>query len=366
MKKLVVLALCALTALPAVACSSTTDPPPPTTDPSKLSPPEPGKGFQFKTPSFAVPAGVEEQSCYFFKLSELAQAGGMPAGEAINLHRVQIVQRAGSHHMNLFRVKTRAGLDPDKAKVVRSFNGEGECFRSTNWSDWPLIANTQTEGLLDWEFPEGVANVLQQDEWLMLQTHYVNASTQDSPDGYGEVAVNFHTIAKDAVKHEMGTLFATKQSIRVCKDNPSPSFTGTCQFKNDKPVNIIGANGHFHSRGRKFEMFKWDATQVGAPPAAAKFYSSESWDDPPMTRSPELNLEVPANGGVFYSCGYQWTPPSEALGGCERLDKFDRDTYATKPESLSCCYTFGPKVEENEHCNIFVYYWPKQDDINCF
>jgi hypothetical protein len=30
-----------------------------------------------------------------------------------------------------------------------------------------------------------------------------------------------------------------------------------------------------------------------------------------------------------------------------------------------CCYQFGPTVEANEHCNIFAYYYPKQDDYSC-
>ena len=32
----------------------------------------------------------------------------------------------------------------------------------------------------------------------------------------------------------------------------------------------------------------------------------------------------------------------------------------------SCCFTFGPQVETNEHCNAFVYYYPKQANVNCF
>ncbi len=31
-----------------------------------------------------------------------------------------------------------------------------------------------------------------------------------------------------------------------------------------------------------------------------------------------------------------------------------------------CCYTFGPKVETSEHCNVFLYYWPKTADVTCF
>ncbi len=31
-----------------------------------------------------------------------------------------------------------------------------------------------------------------------------------------------------------------------------------------------------------------------------------------------------------------------------------------------CCYTFGGVVDRAEHCNIFAYYYPKADDVNCF
>jgi hypothetical protein len=38
----------------------------------------------------------------------------------------------------------------------------------------------------------------------------------------------------------------------------------------------------------------------------------------------------------------------------------------TDPSKLDCCYTFGPIVEKNEHCNAFIYYYPKQDNVTCF
>mgnify|MGYP001287878174 FL=1 len=330
-------------------------------DPSTLQAPLKGQGFQFRTPLFQVAAGEEVQDCYFFKVGDLAKQGGLPENEPVNLHRIQMVQRAGSHHMNLFRVRTIKGLDPNAGPVSRGLNGQGECFKSPNWSDWPLIANTQTDGEVDWTFPEGVANVFQPDEWIMLQTHYVNASSQKTPDD-AEVAVNWYTIPKEKVVHQMGTLFATKQSIRVCKSNPTPEFSGTCQFKNmSQPVNIIGANGHFHGRGKSFEMFAWDGTSIAKPPESARFYKSESWDEPPMLRSPELDLEVKPGSGVFFTCSYQWQPPPDEIGGCKALD--DADVSAEK----DCCYTFGPIVEKNEHCNIFVYYWPQQagGDVSC-
>lgn len=335
--------------------------PPLAIDPSSLQAPARGQGFQFRTPLFQVNAGEEVQDCYFFKVSELAKQGGLPENEPVNLHRIQMVQRAGSHHMNLFRVKSIKGLDPNAGPVSRGLNGQGECFKSPNWADWPLIANTQQDGEVDWTFPEGVANVFQPDEWIMLQTHYVNASSQKTPDD-AEVAVNWHTIPKEKVVHQMGTLFATKQSIRVCKHNPSPEFSGTCQFKNpSREVNIIGANGHFHGRGKTFDMYAWDGVSIAKPADDARFYRSEAWDEPPMLRSPELDLQVKPGGGVYFTCSYQWHPPADEIGGCKALDDAD------KSEEKDCCYTFGPIVEKNEHCNIFVYYWPQQEtgDVFC-
>src|SRR5262249_40100742 len=177
-----------------VWCTSSPEPhtdPPLPTDPDLLVAPPSGQGFQFKTSAVAVPAGTEEQDCYFFRVRDLAASGGMPANDPVQLHHVQIVQKAGSHHMNIFRVRTIVKLDPANGAVQTATNAQGECFKSANWADWPLIANTQQAGGLDWTYPEGVANELGPDEWLMLQTHYVNATTQTTPDGAGKVAVNF-------------------------------------------------------------------------------------------------------------------------------------------------------------------------------
>jgi len=345
-----------------VGCSHHNDP-----VAENLVPPAPGQGFQMKTGDFSVPAGVEEQDCYFFRVSDLARAGGLDPSKPVNLHRVQVVQRSGTHHMNIFRVRTIKGLDP-AAGIVKNQNGTGECFKSPNWADWPLVANTQQGGTVDWTFPDGVVNKLNPpdhpDEWLMLQTHYVNATTQATPDAVGAVTVNFYTLPDEKVTAEIGTVFATKQSIRICEKNPTPTFSGTCQFNSPNPVTIIGANGHFHSRGREFDMFAWDGKATSTPPESQRFYQSLRWDDPPMAHSPDLSVQVPAHGGVWYTCAYQWLPPTPAVG-CAGVNAYDQTKYMTPSDQLDCCYTFGGVVEQSEHCNAFVYYYPKQDNVNC-
>lgn len=334
-------------------------------DPSQLDPPPQGQGFQMETLDIQVPVGTEEQDCYFFKISELAAMGGLDPTKPVNLHRVEIAQRKGTHHMNVLRVKTIVNLGPANGAVQTGTNGMGECFKSPNWADWPMVANSQLGGTkVDWTFPDGVANVFQPDEYIMLQSHYVNADTQMT-ESTGKVKVNFWVIPDAEVTAEMGTIFATKQSIRICQSNPTPTFEGSCQVTSPSPVTIIGANGHFHSRGKKFDMYTWDGTSITTPPLSDRFYQSQAWDEPPMLHSPELQETLVANGGVWYSCEFQWQQPVPSVG-CAGLDAYDKMKYGTPDANLDCCYTFGPIVEKNEHCNAFVYYYPKQDDVNCF
>jgi hypothetical protein len=324
------------------------------------------------TNAFNVPAGTEVQACYFFKVSDLmAAAGWDPSATSIQVHRIQVVQKPGSHHMNLFRVRTIVGLDPANGPVQVGTNGSGPCFVSSNWADWPLISNSQQQGDQDWSYPDGVANEIDANETLMLQTHYVNAHTQGTPDGVGQVAINLWTMDPAAVTAQLGTIFATDQSIRICRSNPTPTFNETCQISSPQPVTIVGANGHFHSRGIEFDMYAWDGMSTTTPPASAQFYQSDTWNDPPMLHSPGLSLELQPNGGVWYTCSFQWVDPAGATNNaitCADLDAFDMKK-GTPASQLDCCYRFGPQVDINEHCNAFIYYYPAdpaRDSVSCF
>src|SRR5579864_8254614 len=80
----------------------------------------PASGFQMGSGIFPVPkagallsdGGVfsgETQRCYFFDV---------PSDAPVWVNRFEIAQNTGTHHMNIFRVKTVIGLGGDAGDVV--------------------------------------------------------------------------------------------------------------------------------------------------------------------------------------------------------------------------------------------------------
>jgi hypothetical protein len=328
-------------------------------DPWTLDTLAPEQGFTVTTPTFNVPSGAEIQACYFLRTPDINGDG-----TDFWIHRTLTAINPGSHHMNVFRVRTLYSLRPEDGVPVQlgELQGTvidgGECFNSAAWADWPLLGNSQKSNAddpyTDWTLPQGVGSRFTPGEWLMLQVHYVNATTQSTPF-QGRVGINFYRSPEQA-PIELGTLFATQQSIRICQSNPVVQFGATCNLPSGtEAVHITAANGHFHSRGTRFRMYVWDGFSAEVPPAEDMFYESLEWDDPPMAT--ELDLTVPPSGGIWWTCDYQWYSPEV---GCDEVNAAD-------PQSANdCCYTFGPRVETNEHCNVFLYYWPKgETDVFC-
>src|SRR5437016_3253332 len=94
-----------------------------------LDPIGPDTGFRVRTPEFQGPAGTEVQDCYFFRVPDLA------GGQDLWIDRFELGLNPGSHHMNLFRVKTIHALDPAAGEPV-SMGGVdgvvihgGECWK---------------------------------------------------------------------------------------------------------------------------------------------------------------------------------------------------------------------------------------------
>ena len=329
--------------------------------PWELEVPTSEEGFQLRLPTFSVPHDQEVQNCYFVRVPDLAN------GEDFWVDHIRMATSTGSHHLSVFRVRTIVDLDPAAglpvavgpydATVVYGHDDymTSPCWGSANWADWPLVANTQSPlgggPYTDWQLPDDVAIRFSPGEMLMVQPHYVNSSLQPTPID-AEVGINFYR-SSNAEPIELGTLFATQQSIRICESDPPPTFTGTCRFPG--AVTITAANGHFHSRGRELSMYVWDGMSTTHPPDSDLFYDNLNWDNPPMTTG--IERPVPAGGGVWWDCSYEWTPPQ---GGCDAVNAKDPE------QAGDCCYVFGGTTDLGEHCNVFVYYYPKlSTDVFC-
>jgi hypothetical protein len=322
------------------------------------------KGLSIRLPSYDVPSGHESQRCYFFHMPDLNN------GQPYWMNRFITAQNPGSHHLNLFRVKTIVGLNPMYGDAVKlggidaslidgtDNTGHSPCWASANWADWPLITNSQNSDAsnpyTDWALPDGVAAKFEPGEMVMLQTHYVNATRQPTPY-QAHVGLNMYLYKGVNGPLELGSLFATQQSIRICQSNPNPTFSGICRFPPGS-VTVTAANGHFHSRGKKFTMFSWDGKATTQPPAAQQFYESDHWNDPPMMHG--LDVQPPTGGGVWWNCEYQWHAPTEFT--CD-------DVNAKDPQHQNdCCYTFGGNTDVGEHCNVFLYYYPRVNETDVF
>lgn len=119
------------------------------------APASPEQGWQYDVPVFPVEFGEEIQDCYFFEV---------PYDEPVYANKITVAQNEGSHHFNVFRVKTIKGLSGKPGEKVAG----GECWKSINWSDWPLVSNMQSKGVNEWELPEGVAHRFEPRELLMV------------------------------------------------------------------------------------------------------------------------------------------------------------------------------------------------------
>lgn len=287
-------------------------------DPTAIDLAPPDHGVQIGTPVFDVPPGTEVQHCYFFKL---------PSDVDLDVVRIQIRYLPGSHHMNLFQSSADVpDHDEDCWKPV-AFSS------ASNPNGWDLVAGSQSEAL-DWQLPQGVAFHLPARRQLMLQTHYVNAATQETPAAKGRVKVNLAS-EPDASKigAHMGTMFANNTNINI-PPHAARSFSTSCALP--EAAHVVAMTGHFHSRGKTFSV---NLAPDGADPTD-EVYRSRDWSEPPFTVLPAPR-DLPAGGGLYYTCDYQ------------------NDTDMT--------ITFGPHVETQEHCNLFAYYYPSSDhDRYCF
>ena len=273
-------------------------------DPPKVK--KPRHGMQMVVGPVDVPSGSEITACTYFK---------SPATHDMAVNRVRIAVQGGSHHIHLYRPIDPSMTVPD---------GQETCNFALNFDVWQLVLASQNL-LLDWRLPRGVAFMFRAGEQLAAQTHFVDNGALATP-AKGWAVFNLYAMKKRKVKSFAGAFFGQDRDVDV-PPRSETVLTTRCVFP--RPVKLLALTGHYHFRGVEFTVSTWDGTTAGD-----QLYHFNGYSEPYFSRfSGDLQPEVP---------GLEWT--------CRYVNDTDQE------------FTFGPFTDQNEHCNLFGFYYPAEGE----
>ncbi len=292
--------------------------------------PPPAKGHQILIPPFQVPQNTEVQRNYYFRLNN--------AG-TLWVNRVELLSSPGIDHWNFFT--WQIGTPPPSRE-----NGDyDDRFALVSFRDWNLRASNQSERL-DWKLPAGVAMQLAPSQQTLSQIHYVNAESVSSPVG-GSAAINLHALDNDPgdPPTPLGALILQDRNIRIPPASKVDWDFGITfsSLNHPVPVKLAAVQGHFHWRGKSFEIRFWDGLNKSADgtPAPGEFdrmgpgntlYFSDNFEEPPFLSYGDDGPEVPVGSGIVF-----------------------RSTFVNTSEELYCS---GSRAEFHEHSIAFIYFYP--------
>ncbi len=310
-----------------------------------ISLPIPNPGGQVVVPPFQVPVGTEVQANYYSTLSNAKE---------MRVTRFEVLYPPGSHHLNFFTYQ--GGLDggpPPDGSFIPTFD-------AVPFAYWAMRAGNQRIHLI-WDLPPGVAFKFDALQKVLAQIHFVNTGPQTAPIG-GTGIVNLHAVADPSkAPITMGTMFGQNVQVSLPPHSTTSWDFGVTfdQFGITDAVTLAAATGHFHWRGKSFEIRLWDGrnknalgspipgSPVGCQPCAPgqtegsefdrmgvqnRISSSSSWGEPPFVKFPDGQIKVSPGTGIVY-----------------------RATYVNDTDQQ---IEFGPHVENQEHCNVFIYFYP--------
>ena len=287
-----------------------------------LDPPPAGQGLQLRMVSTIAP-GQEIERCKFFQV---------PAG-GLNVHEAVVRYVTGSHHVLLYRTSytsiptvTRDGkaLTPDE-------NGVFDCAEgaAADWDITGVVAGAQSPKAKNAAtFPPGVAAKLAPGTVLVINTHYLNASSQPL---VADARLNIYTLADKDVVHEGGFLFYYNPFIRIPARSAASSRM-RCTLPQD--ITLISGQSHMHRRGVGY------TANVVEPAGGSltQIYESHDWEDVPIADwSPGMQLH--AGQSIDFTCHYQNSEERQVAQGPTTKDEmcmFLGNYYPRNPELEGC------------------------------
>jgi hypothetical protein len=281
----------------------------------------PTQGEQVVIGPFTVPMGHEIQMCRTLKLSN-------PKPVAVN--RLEVVLNTGSHHFILFRSHNNAPFPDDTFP----------CWGTVNFEDWEFLMDVNRDGGYDWTLDKGQGFIMEPYQQIMIQSHYVNATTVQTDKAGGGI-LNLHETDPTKITKKLYGMFTVDTRIYI-PPHEGYSTSRDCSFNN--AAHVVAMTGHFHKRGRTFTVNRIHQTgrMLETPTLGEQIYESDDWNAPPFAmfdgqadHSPVQPLFVQTDG-VRFTCTF-FNDTDDPIG-------------------------WGGHADTQEHCNLFFQYYDFCED----
>jgi hypothetical protein len=278
-----------------------------------------------------VKKGTEKQTCFPIEF---------PRDQAVDVDRVEIYVKGGSHHVHLYRPTLGPVEYPNPDGTYsppNRHNHPRECAFAIDFSHWELVAATQNANL-DWRLHPGVGIHFLPHQPLLIQTHFVNTGfghTSLRVKGNASAKMVLHPMDSTTVTAYGGTLFAQDRTVLVPPGLSTASSTCalTGVASDQREMTVMALTGHYHFRGIKFEV--WRILADGT--RGELVYLNEGYNDPKFQQYAPGELVLKPGEGLEWACTWQ------------------NDSDQT--------FLFGPNTQKNEHCNLFGFYYPTENPL---
>lgn len=237
-------------------------------------------------------AGQEAHFCKYVRMPAASQAASS-ASSASSAPAPPIFVRggshdlsAGTHHYLLYRTRLTTwteGMD----RVVPCDEHEAIMKSATSY-----VTGGQTPHE-DADFPAAAALSFQPGEILLLQGHFVNASTKPRQ---AHVRVDLRTAPSSAIEHTAGVLRYYNPFIVVPPRGKSTAKM-SCTLRKD--VTLLSAAAHMHARGVAYRAY---IDPKDGPPSTTPFYTTKDGLHPTFYAG---FLALPAGTTIRFECDYE-------------------------------------------------------------
>jgi Copper type II ascorbate-dependent monooxygenase, C-terminal domain len=279
-----------------------------TAPPAYVPPPSALSDIQFQMASKIAPGG-ETLMCSFMQFPADRGVIAVPSAESLFT--------PGSHHLLAYR-SDLTDIPTNQLGVWPCSDGSWMVHQRGSYYE-------AQEPMSRRDLPPGVAHHFQPGEVVILQTHYVNTST-DELDAHAQLTL--HTVEIATVPMEAGSIIFSDVNISVPPGGKSRSQM-TCTLPADFNPALLWS--HMHKRASNFIATTDDPAAMAA---IGVLYAENDWEEPHPRAYPfDPPVTLHAGTHITFSCDF------------------------TNPGTTTL--TFGQSAETNEMCLLHGMYWPR-------